>query len=162
MVVERKPPSTLMSVPVTNEEALRAARNTAAPCSSFSFTEAVHRGMAQDLRGTSRWGAIIVEQQFLVLLGREEAGGDGIDAHTLGGPFTSQEARQGQHRSLSSRVADHARQWQMRGHRSNVDDATDAALNHAHAEDLAGQQGAANQIEVEVGLPASTSMASKG
>ena len=53
------------------------------------FAETSHRGMAHDGVGALGGGAVLVEKDFTVLFGREETGGDGIDADAGSGLASS-------------------------------------------------------------------------
>ena len=86
IVIDEKPPSTTMFWPVTNDEARGAASQTTAPASSCGFAEAGHRRVADDLPAALGVAAVRLEQQGAVLLGGEEAGADGVDAHAPRAP----------------------------------------------------------------------------
>ena len=78
----RKPPSTARMWPVTNVEASEA-RNTAAPTSSSSFAEPVHRRPRQQLLPARR-----IEQRA-VEIGAEDAGCDGVHRDVVRRPFNA-------------------------------------------------------------------------
>ena len=109
--------------PVTNRDACGGASQTTAPASSS----------ASPNRPIGVWPTIdwprsvyvpsSLQQHPPVLLGREEAGGDRVDAHALRRPLAGQALRQVEHRRLRRRVGHHPRQREDRRHRRDVDDA---------------------------------------
>ena len=109
--------------------------------------------MAQDGFGTIARCAVRIEQDPPILFRRKETGRDGIDANALGRPLARQELRQAQHRGLGRGIGDDAGQGHMRRNAGNVDDAPLAAPDHRRPEFLAGQQHAADHVQVEVGAP---------
>ena len=102
----------------------------------------LHRGAEEQLAAPV--GAV---QELLVQLGAEDAGGDGVHAHAVGGPFHGQGAGQAGHARLAGRVGRDLVQAHEGGERADVDDPPVAPLDHGAAEDLAGAEGAG-----EVGL----------
>src|SRR5438093_2466065 len=117
------------------------------------LAEAAHRGVSPNgLRARGR-RAVVVEEQLAILFGREKTRGDRVHAHALRRPFAREELRQVQHSRLGRRVGDDARQRHVRGDAGDVDDAAPATPAHRRAELLARQQHAADQIQIEVGLP---------
>ena len=80
-----------MSVPVMKPLAVSDARNTAAPTSSSGRPKAVHGGVGEDLLAALGWGAVVFKEQAAVLLGGEEARGDGVDPYAFVGPLSCEE-----------------------------------------------------------------------
>ena len=69
------------------------------------------------------------------------------------GPFPGQKTGQVQHRRFGGRISDHARDRQVAGHAGDVDDAALAPGDHGGSKFLAGQQHAANQVQIKIRLP---------
>ena len=87
------------------------------------------------------------------MFGREEAGGEGVDAHAFGGPLAGEKLGEAEHRGLGGGVGHHAGEGDAGGDAGKINDAPAAPRRHARAEFLAGQQHAADKIEVEIPLP---------
>ena len=149
IVVEEKPPSMTMFWPVTKDEARDGGQPDDRAGQLLRPPEAGHRRVPDDLLAPRGVGAVGVHQQGAVLLGGEEAGAEGVDPHPARCPLAGQELRQVQHGGLGRRVGDDARERRHPRQGGDVDDAPPARFQHRPAEDLARQQDAADQVEVE-------------
>ena len=107
-------------------------------------------------------GHALVGEQFAILLGREEAGQDGVDADVVRREFPRQELGDLVDARLGHRVGEHLRKRRSGRRRRNIDDgAAVSGIDHGFAEDLASQEDA-GQIDIQNALPFGFLMSKNG
>ena len=101
----------------------------------LGFAKAVHRRVAHDLRHAVR------REHFLVLLGGEEAGHQGVHTDSKRCPFTGQVLAEIVHRPFGHGIGEHAAQRQQAGHGTEIDDGgRDLVIHEVFAKHLAGEK----------------------
>lgn len=119
----------------------------------FGFAEALHGGVAEDGLGARGGGAVFVEEEGAILFGRKEARGDGVDADTFGGPFAGKELGEVEDGGFGGGVGYDSRKGEVGGYTGDVDDRPASIGQHARPENLAGEEDAADEVEIEIGAP---------
>ena len=104
--------------------------------------EAAHGGAVEDLGGAGGGGAIGVEEQRAVLVGHQEAGGDGVAADAGAREVGRQPLGEVADGSLRAGVGGDLRQRDVGVHGGDVQDVAALAGDHVLGEHLRGQQGA--------------------
>lgn len=127
-----------------------------------SRAEALHWSVVEDALGARSRGAIFLEKQASVLFRGKEAGGEGVDSHSMRSPLAGKELGEVEDRGFGGRVSDDAAERQMRGDTGDVNDAALLAFDHFPAKDLAGEEGAADEIEIEGFAPGGEVEAGEG
>ena len=71
----------------TGDEAAGRVRREEHRCAdqALGTAKAIHRRVGEDLLAALGWGTVVFKGQAAVLLGREEARGDGVDPHAFVG-----------------------------------------------------------------------------
>src|SRR5256885_336014 len=77
------------------------------------LAKAPHGHVVPNGSGALSGCAIGVEEQFAILLARKKTWCNRIDADAFGGPFTSQECGEAEHRRLCRRISDNSREGHM-------------------------------------------------
>ena len=117
------------------------------------FAEAAHGGSGKDLAGTGRGRAILLEEQASVLIGNEEAGGNGIDADADAGEMDSQPLGEVGDGSLGAGIGGDLGQRGVGIHGTDVDDVAAFAADHLAGECLRRDQ-RTDEVEIEDELDA--------
>ena len=114
----------------------------------LAVAEAAHGGAVQNPLGAGGGGAVVVIQQLGVLLGGEEAGGDGVDPNPHLGEVNGQPLGEVGNGGLGGGVGGNLGQGQVGVHAGDVQDVAAGPSNHLPGEGLGGKQGA-NPVQVE-------------
>ena len=147
------PPSTGITVPVTKPAASSDDQPQQRPDQVLRVAELAHRRLRDDRVAARRQRPVLLRQQRAVLVGQEEARGDGVDADADLRHVHGQPLREVADRRLGAAVGGDLGQRREGVHRRDVDDHAAAALGHAAREHLRRQQ-RAQEVQVEDELDA--------
>ncbi len=114
----------------------------------FAVAEAAHGRSGQDLARAGRGRAVRVEEQRRVLLGGEEAGGDGVDANADLAEMHRQPLGKVGDGGFRAGIGGDLGQRRVGVHAADVQDVAALPAHHLPGKGLGGQQ-RANEVQVE-------------
>ena len=112
------------------------------------FAEATHGSSGEDLARSCCGGAVIVPKQFCVLLGGEEAGGNGVDADADAREVHGKPLGEVRNCRLGARICGDLGQGSIGVHRGDVENGAALSAHHLTGERLGGNEGT-EEVEVE-------------